>query len=294
MSNAYGAARLSLANGRKVAIIAVDEPSAMIVERLNEIMNLNQTGICDLTIFLRGSACSDITVKNRTCDNSLFQLLRSPFWRILPTDDRSSIECILSTKLINADLPLQLMQVANLVALLLLDDGGLLLHGAFARLNGSGVVLAGKGGMGKTTASNRLPLPWQSLSDDATLAVLDDRGSYWGHPWPTWSRFFLDRACDSSWQVEEALPIKALFFLSQDEKDEVQSIGVAEAVPLIVEAAIQASLAITNRLGIEDIQAFHRKIFDNSCRFSRMIPSYILKISLNGEFWREIEPTIRE
>ena len=51
--------------------------------------------------------------------------------------------------------------------------GGALIHGALAERNGHGVILAAPGGTGKTTASNRLPAPWRSLCDDATLVVRD-------------------------------------------------------------------------------------------------------------------------
>jgi SynChlorMet cassette protein ScmC len=51
--------------------------------------------------------------------------------------------------------------------------GGLLIHGALAEWNGKGVILAGKSGVGKSTASARLTPAWRSLSDDATLIVPD-------------------------------------------------------------------------------------------------------------------------
>ena len=60
--------------------------------------------------------------------------------------------------------------------------GGILIHGALAEREGSGVILAAPGGTGKTTASNRLPAPWRSLCDDSTLVVRDPQGNYWAHP----------------------------------------------------------------------------------------------------------------
>ena len=72
------------------------------------------------------------------------------------------------------------------IATTIVDDSlarnGLLLHGALAVHNGAGFILAGPSGVGKTTASRRLPLPWRSLSDDCVLVVRDANGRYWAHP----------------------------------------------------------------------------------------------------------------
>lgn len=78
---------------------------------------------------------------------------------------------------------------ASVIVLDVENRGGLLLHGALAECKRQGVILAGPGTVGKTTASRRLRLPWHSLSDDATLVVRDRAGRFGAHPWPTWSRF---------------------------------------------------------------------------------------------------------
>ena len=66
---------------------------------------------------------------------------------------------------------LQLMRVSQIVANASEEKGGLLVHGALVEWNGTGVILAGPGGVGKTTASKRLPSTWRSLSDDTALIV---------------------------------------------------------------------------------------------------------------------------
>ena len=85
-------------------------------------------------------------------------------------------------------------------------NGGLLVHGALAEWNGIGVILAGPGGVGKTTASKRLPRPWRSLSDDNTLIVKSPDGTYWAHPWPTWSRY-RQGDMSGSWDVQAAVKL---------------------------------------------------------------------------------------
>ena len=92
----------------------------------------------------------------------------------------------------------QLIQLSMVIAREAQSLGGVLLHGALAERDGIGVILAAPGGTGKTTASERLPSPWQSLCDDVTLVVRDTKGNYCAHPWPTWSRFFGEEAGDGT------------------------------------------------------------------------------------------------
>src|SRR5271157_5325799 len=77
---------------------------------------------------------------------------------------------------------------------------------------------------------------WRSLCDDTTLVVQDSQGNYWAHPWPTWSRF-LDGGPRGTWDVQSAVPLKGVFFLSQAVEDRVESVGPGHAVSLLVECA---------------------------------------------------------
>jgi hypothetical protein len=65
--------------------------------------------------------------------------------------------------------------------------GGILVHGAGAAYNRSGVVFAGKSGAGKSTLSKQLEMGkgWQMISDDRMILRKID-GQYRGHgtPWP--------------------------------------------------------------------------------------------------------------
>ena len=54
-------------------------------------------------------------------------------------------------------LAFQLMHLSLVICRDAQHRGGVLLHGALAGWNGNGVILAGPGGRGKTTASRRLP-----------------------------------------------------------------------------------------------------------------------------------------
>lgn len=186
------------------------------------------------------------------------------------------------------------MVIVNLVRLSLVlahethARGGVFLHGALAERDGIGVILTAPSGTGKTTASNRLPAPWRSLCDDTTLVVRDPQGNYWAHPWPTWSRF-LDGGPGGTWDVQNAVPVKGIFFLGQAVEDRVERIGPGHAVSLLVESARQSSMFMAWGLLKEEARAMHLERFNNLCALSRVVPTHVLHISLTGAFWQEIE-----
>lgn len=166
--------------------------------------------------------------------------------------------------------------------------GGFLIHGALAEKNGAGVILAAPGGTGKSTASNRFPAPWRSLCDDTTLVVRDPQGRYWAHPWPTWSRF-QNGGPGGTWDVQNAVSLKAIFILAQAVEDRAERVGPGQAVSLLVECVRQASLFMPLGLFQEEIATLHLEGFNNLCALARVIPAHVLHISRTGTFWREIE-----
>ena len=67
----------------------------------------------------------------------------------------------------------QLARLSACIARETLPNGGVMLHGGLATVplapGPGGVLLAGRSGVGKSTASRRLPPTWRSLADDVTL-----------------------------------------------------------------------------------------------------------------------------
>jgi SynChlorMet cassette protein ScmC len=189
--------------------------------------------------------------------------------------------------------------VVHLVALSLViaqeteSDGGLLFHGALAERDGYGVILAGPGGVGKTTASQRLRTPWRSYSDDLTLVVRDDKGNYWAHPWPTWSDLTPDGS-GLSWNVRHAVPLRCVFLLSQAQTERIDPTSAIEAFRLVTEVVLQASDAMTRRMSERNRRASRLKRFENICELIRDVPVYRLRLSRTGAFWHEIEQAMAE
>jgi SynChlorMet cassette protein ScmC len=196
--------------------------------------------------------------------------------------------CVLPPSDNSDSLAQQLQFLAVIIGRQAEEDGGLLLHGALLEWKGAGVILAGPSGVGKSTACTRIPAPWQCLCDDKTLIARDENGGYWAHPWPTWSRF-MDGGPGGRWDVQKAVPLQAIFILSQEEPDQVEKLGAGHAVPLLVEVAKQGIWPMDDFIQLHHARAFRLKRFDTICTLVKSIPCYHLKISRTGEFWREIE-----
>ncbi len=183
-----------------------------------------------------------------------------------------------------------LSQISSLFARQIQANGGLMLHGALAEYDGSGIILAGPGNAGKSTASLRLPSRWRSLCDDFTLVVRDHKGKYWAHPWPTWSRFF-DGGPGGTWNVKHAVPLEAVFFLKQAEVDQVSPIGSGHATVSLVESNRQATVLISHTTK-EDWRIHGKQCFDNICTLAQSVPVHKLELSRTGAFWELLENTI--
>jgi len=186
---------------------------------------------------------------------------------------------------------LQLMQFCSVFALDAVTRGGMLLHGALIERDGMGVILAGPGGIGKTTACSRLPETWRTLSDDITLIVRDEIGRYWAHPWPTWSRFLVEKE-GGKWDVERGTFVRAICFLTQSHEMELIHLGEGEMVCLGMEAIEQAGRALARNLDEESLRKLRNIYFRNVCQMTKTVPGYHLQLNLHNPFWELIEESI--
>jgi SynChlorMet cassette protein ScmC len=271
---------LVLADGSRWEIAAEDEQAASIVSQLGGAMQLGMT-----------PGAVEPSFHGHPCRLVVRVDVHAPVARgtiPLASENGGAVVCILS--------PCDRwgIRYVNLVRLSLVfareaqARGGVLMHGALAERDGIGVILAAPGGMGKTTASNRLPAPWRSLCDDTTLVVRDPEGIYRAHPWPTWSRF-RDGGPGGTWDVQKAVPVKGIFFLAQAEADRVEWVGPGQAAGLLGEFVEQVSTLMAWDGRKEEIRALHLERFNNVCALVRAVPAYMLHISLTGAFWQEIE-----
>jgi len=274
---------LALADGSRWGIAAGDEEAASIVSQLGCAMQLRVT-----------TAASEPSPHGNPC-RLLVQVDAhtsvADCYVPLASENDGVVVCILSPNDHWGGPYVNLVRLSLVFAREAQARGGFLIHGALAERDGIGVILVAPGGTGKTTASNRLPAPWRSLCDDTTLVVRDPQGNYWAHPWPTWSRF-QDGGPGGTWDVQNAVPFKGIFFLAQAVEDRLERVGPGQAVSLLGEFVEQVSTFMAPGLGREELRALHLERFNNLCALARVVPAHMLHISLVGAFWQEIEQAL--
>jgi SynChlorMet cassette protein ScmC len=172
-----------------------------------------------------------------------------------------------------------------------IETGGLPFHACLAGREGAGVLLAAPGGGGKSTCARRLPPPWKALCDDEALIVRDPEGRYFVHPFPTWSNFFWRRE-DRTWDVQEYISLSAIFFIKKGKRDEAIPMGRGEAAARMYQAAQQVCLRNWRYFSAEEERGEKEKLFANACRLAQKIPAFTLQVSLQGQFWKEVEKVI--
>ncbi len=174
---------------------------------------------------------------------------------------------------------------------LALRYGGTPLHAALVERNGMGILLAAPGGTGKTTAYKRLPDDWIKLGDDEILLVPHNQGHFHAHPFPSWSNF-LCKKTERTWQLEKHVPVGAIFFLQQSGNDEVIPIKSGHASALINQSTRQIMRRGWSLSGSGVESALKRELIDISADIAKMIPAFMLHLSLNGYFWEKIDEVL--
>jgi hypothetical protein len=280
-------AGLSLADGSTWGIVAGDERAAAIVSRLEDAMQLrpNETPTYRLFIFTNGD--SAYSINPHACLGHPMAIPRD----LLTSDPENTFTCLVPPALNKDILANQLLRLSLYFVRETQRCGGFLLHGALAVKNGWGLILAGPGRVGKTTASRRLPSSWGSLSDDATLVVCDEQGAYWAHPWPTWSNF-MSGSPGGTWDVSHAVPLKAIFFLQQEQQDRVEPVTPGQAICLLVELTEHTSWSMAHGQGRDAARKLRLQRFENICSLAQSMSCYHLHLSLEGSFWEEIEQVV--
>jgi SynChlorMet cassette protein ScmC len=173
----------------------------------------------------------------------------------------------------------------------LLNQGAIPIHSGLVEWKGKGILFSASGGTGKTTTINRLPQDWKILCDDEVLIMKDGYNRYVAHPMPTWSNLLLDKP-PKSWAVEGNIPVSAIFFLKQSDRDEVIAIDSGIGTVLINQVSSQILRRSWKLDELSKQLEMKKKLFDLSCELAKELPCLILHISLKGKFWRGIEAVL--
>ncbi len=263
---------LKLTETLRYTIVATDKESEAFVDKLAEIMQLERGEETGRKIL--------VCVKEHE---------RGEKKLIIPEDAGEPILCILNEADNDEMFNIQVERIARAVVVDATNKGGMLIHGALCSLRGSGVIMAGPGTVGKSTASRRLPEPWISFCDDATIILPDGNGGFSANPWPTWSRFYM-QGPGGSWKVEEKIPLKAIFFLEQSPDDSVRPLDKVHAKTMIIDTLehVSRSNILTAREKEDMVKNFIRRA--NSLAGS--VPAFKLHVSLTGEFFKEMEKVL--
>jgi len=291
---------LSLADGGMCGIGAIDPNASRLVSRLVQIMQLRSDAEPDRILLVHTDHVD--LLDNRNGDLRLRSEPEEPPQVHKRSEDPSvrrasqfvsepgpELAFFHANENLDGDkLILDLMRLSHAVLHHAQPPGYLLIHGALIEYEKQGFLLAGPGGEGKSTASRRIPPPWQAHSDDATLLVRDSQGGFWAHPWPTWSDFFYGGK-GGSWDVKLALPLKAINFINQADQDQTQVTGEGEAVCLLLEVVEQASRVADRDMDVQERRDSNLMRFEVITQLTKSIPCFKLGMTKTGAFWHEIE-----
>jgi SynChlorMet cassette protein ScmC len=169
--------------------------------------------------------------------------------------------------------------------------GGLPAHAALIERAGQGILIAATGGTGKSTCCRRIPPPWSPLCDDESLIVAAGGNEYHVHPMPTWSEFWHGLS-EKTWDVQRHLPLSAIFFLKRGAADEVTPLSRTETSIYLYNYSQDIFHKFKIHLDRETLWAFKEKMLDNASQIAGAVPGYILRATLTGRFWDEIEKVL--
>lgn len=168
--------------------------------------------------------------------------------------------------------------------------GGFPVHAALIERDRRGVLLLGASGSGKSTCCQRLPESWNVLGDDLAFVAPGLASAYVGHPLPTWSQLLFQHSA-KTWDVQYHVPIAAVMVLEQAEENELLDLGQSRAAVRISHSTSHVSL-----LGLaerpDQAASIRKSLFNLAADMGRLVPSFILRCSLHGKFWRKIEEAL--
>ena len=172
--------------------------------------------------------------------------------------------------------------------------GGVPFHAALAEHEGKAYLLAGVSGAGKSTCSSRLQGRWRSLCDDEVLLAPDAENRWRVHPMPTWSHYLSGGSGEKSWATAQGVLLAGIFFIEQSEVRDAADpmVNKAEVAAAMNSSSQQIWQKYSPYCNPELRKEMYGMIFDNVCRMAGHIPAWKLSVTLEGQFWIEMEKAI--
>jgi SynChlorMet cassette protein ScmC len=269
--------------------IQADEERSALLHEMVRVMELEPADSHEDAIRLVFTGSGNVSSMVPECDETTALMYEDSRLKLWWSDESKNAICEAPADLAGEDIYHTLRMVVQIIHHHNILQGGLTLHAALVELEGRGVLLAAKGGSGKSTCCRRLPGDWKVWCDDETLVTLDDNGKYLAHPFPTWSHYLSEEGI-KTWLTETAVPVSAVCFLKQDENDGIEPLQSFEASMWVYHSVYPVyEKKFGKQLKETDKRSFSARLFHNACDMARTVPAYVLKASLHGRFWEEIE-----
>ena len=166
-------------------------------------------------------------------------------------------------------------------------NNGLLIHAGLIAKDDCGVLLAGPGDIGKSTASRRAKAPWRMLGDDTAL-IYQKNNSFFVQPIPTWSELY-----SGNWHLNwplQCAKLKSIFFLTQNKKTIFSALPLNTAITYLYECTTQVYFHYFRYQDISTSDERDKKIklFDNAIEIAKNIPCQLLQLPKNSRYWEKI------
>jgi len=280
-------------NGDNTWHITAHEDSQALIQELARVMELkpadgtgDRTGDVTQLVFTGPDGVSSFVSTGNGNAGLVYEDFRLKLWRLA---DRQDIICEVPAGITGDDVYHTLRMVVQIIHHHNVLSGGLTVHAALLEFKGRGVLLAGKGGTGKSTCCRRLPDNWRAWCDDETLVALDGARGYAAHPFPTWSHY-LDEEGVKTWYTENNVPLNALFFMEQAVDDGIVPLPANEGAMWLYHSIYPVyQRQFGKQLKEREKQSFNTRLFNNACDIALTLPAYVLQVSLEGRFWEEME-----
>jgi len=156
-------------------------------------------------------------------------------------------------------------------SLILVQEGGLLVHAASAVRNGNAFLFAGISGAGKTTIS-RLAPPDATLLTDEISYLRRNENDYVAYGTP-----FAGELAEPGENIQA--PLAALYLLKQGPQNSIEPLRESEAVRLLLE----------NVLFFANDEHLVAQVFESVCDLIRQIPVYQLTFYPDERVWELIQ-----
>jgi hypothetical protein len=89
--------------------------------------------------------------------------------------------------------------------------------------------------------------------------------------------------------LRQSVPVRAIFFLVHSDAESAVPVGAGRAALSIYDAAMQVFMSVDFAAGIPGGSTYMRKLFENAAEMAAAVPSFVLRVSLQGRFWECVE-----